>query len=204
MTVGQWPRQSGYDPAPFFEKRTRTDRVCHDSPMNPLRRILSRFRREPSMVGTPPSAWQVSANSSLHAVDFSLRYAEPMNFHVENRMMELGIPTGQIGTGDADYGILHAAFHPQDKIGGSNGAGARLTVDSGVFNPELMAGKSAERVWRKARLRDRLDAVIAHEYEEARGGGHAAALVKGPDTELPIREHARKLLRSMRGEPWTR
>ena len=169
--------------------------------MNPFRRILSRFRRKPGMVGTPPSAWQVSADPSLHAVDFSHRYAEPMDYHVQNPMMELGIPTGQIGTGDADYGILHAAFHPRDKIGGSNGAGARLTVDSGVFNPELMAGKPAERVWPKARLRDRLDAVIAHEYEEARGGGHAAALVRGPDTELPIREDARILLRSMRGDP---
>ena len=179
----------------------RTDRACHDCRMNPFRRILSRFRHRPGMVGIPPSAWQVSADSGLHAVDFSHRYAEPMNYHVENRMMKLGIPTDQIGTGDKEYGILHAAFHPRDKIGGSNGAGARLTVDSGVFNPDLMAEKPAAKVWAEARLRDRLDAVIAHEYEEAKDGSHLTALVRGPDTDLPIREDARKLLRSMRGDP---
>ena len=34
-----------------------------------------------------------------------------------------------------------------------------------------------------------------------RGGGHVAAMKRGPDTELPIREAARELLRSMRGDP---
>ena len=33
-----------------------------------------------------------------HARDFAERYAEPMNYHVENRMMELGIPTDRIRT----------------------------------------------------------------------------------------------------------
>ena len=77
-----------------------------------------------------------------------------------------------------------------------------MVVDSGVFNPDLMAGKPGEKQWATDRLRNRLDAVIAHEYEEARLGGiHAAALKHGPDTALPIREGARKLLRAMRGDP---
>jgi hypothetical protein len=153
------------------------------------------------MVGVPPSARQVSADPALHAVDFSHRYAEPMDYHVANRMMELGIPANRIGSSDVDLGIRHAAFHPQDRIGGSNSPGGRLTVDSGVFNPELMAGNHAAKVWPRSRLRDRLDAIIAHEYEEAQGDGHMAALARGPDTELPIREGARELLRSMRGDP---
>jgi hypothetical protein len=169
--------------------------------MNPFRRLLSLFRRKPGMIGMPPSARQVADDPGLHAVDFSHRYAEPMDYLVSHRMDELGIPSGRIGSSDVDYGIQHAAFHPHDTIGGSNGAGGRLTVDSGVFNPELMAGQHAEKVWPKSRLRDRLDAIIAHEYEEAKGGGHIAALARGPDTELPIRESARKLLRSMRGDP---
>jgi len=168
--------------------------------MNPFRRVLSLFRHKPVMIGTPPSARQVSADPGLHATDFSHRYADLINFHVENRMMEFGIDPNRIGSSDIDYGIRHAAFHPQDTIGGSNGAGGRLTVDSGVFNPDLMFGQHAEKVWPKARFRDRLDAIIAHEYEEAKGLSHVAALAHGPDTELPIREGARKLLRSMRGD----
>ena len=172
--------------------------------MNPLRRILSLFLPRPGMEGTPPSARQIPADPALHAVDFSVRYAEPMNYLVETRMMELGIDPPRIGSGDRDRGIRHAAFHPRDTIGGSNGAGGRLTVDSGVFNPELMARLPAREAWPPARLRDRLDAIIAHEYEEARAGDHVAALARGPDTELPIREDARKLLRTMRGDPLER
>jgi len=168
--------------------------------MNPLRRILSRFRRSADMVGTPPYSRQVFADAGRDAVDFSRRYAEPMNYLVEHRMMELGIPTLRIGAGDPEHGIRHAAFHPYDTIGGSNGPGGRLTVDSGVFNPELMAGTPGQTAWRKARLRDRVDAVIAHEYEEAMCGGHVEALIRGPDTELPIPESARNLLRSIRGD----
>ncbi len=47
--------------------------------------------------------------------------------------------------------------------------------------------------------RDRLDAAIAHEYEEARrGGNHDEALKYAPETELPIAEGGRHILRAMR------
>ena len=59
----------------------------------------------------------------------------------------------------------------------------------------------ADEEWAKSRLRDRLDAVIAHEYEEARRGrSHVEALEHAPETELPIREDARVVLRAMRGD----
>jgi hypothetical protein len=167
--------------------------------MNPFRRIARFFRRKPAMIGTPPSARPVWHDPEAHAADFAARYAEPMNYLVEQRMMDLGIPTGQIGSSDTLHGIKHAAFMPHDRLGGSNGAGGRLTVDSGVFNTELLAGNPGEKQWRAERLANRLDAVITHEYEEAaHGGSHVAALERGPDTDLPIRDGARKLLRAMR------
>ena len=50
------------------------------------------------MVGVPPSRRPaIPTDAAEHALDFSHRYAELMNYHVENRMMELGIPTDQIG-----------------------------------------------------------------------------------------------------------
>jgi hypothetical protein len=65
-----------------------------------------------------------------------------------------------------------------------------------VFNPELLAALPGNTEWAKARLRDRLDATIADEFEEARRGrSHVEALKNAPDTELPVREKARDLLR---------
>ena len=61
--------------------------------MNLLRHLAYFFRRKPGMVGPPPSSRQVPFDSGLHAVDFSHRYFEAIHYHVENRMMELGIPT---------------------------------------------------------------------------------------------------------------
>jgi len=48
----------------------------------------------------------------VHARDFAERYAEPLNYHVEIRMMELGIDPLKIGVGEAEHGIRHAAFIP--------------------------------------------------------------------------------------------
>jgi hypothetical protein len=152
-----------------------------------------------SMIGIPPSARPaVPIDHADHAADFAARYAEPMNYLVEQRMVDLGIPPDQIGSSDRNHGIQHATFMWRDRIGGSNGAGGRLTVDSGIFNSDLMAGLPCESEWRDARLRNRLDAIIAHEYEEARDGSHENALERAPTTELPISEASRKLLHSMR------
>jgi len=153
------------------------------------------------MTGPNPSALAIPTDAADHAADFASRYAEPMDYLVSQRMFDLGIAIGQIGTSDVEHGIVHASFMPHDRIGGSNGAGGRLTVNSGVFNPELLAGGPGELEWAAARLRDRLDAVTAHEYEEATHGSQVAALERGPDTGLPIREGARSLLWAMRGTP---
>ena len=71
-----------------------------------------------------------------------------------------------------------------------------ITVNSGVLNPSLLNGKGS-RVWAKARLRDRIDAIIAHEYEEDRMGSHEAALKHAPKTELAISDGTRRILRAM-------
>ena len=54
--------------------------------MNFIRRIASFFRRKPGMIGTPPSQRPIWHNEAAHARDFAERYAEPLNYHVENRM----------------------------------------------------------------------------------------------------------------------
>jgi hypothetical protein len=167
---------------------------------NPFQRIRNLFRK-PAMIGTPTSQRSMWEDSGAHARDFAERYAEPMNYHVENRMMELGIDPALIGVGDRDHGIRHAAFMPHENDGGGNTPDGRLNLDSGLFNAELFErlGPKASHAYAKARLRDRMDAGIAHEYEESRGGGsHEYAVEHAPDTELPIRREARELARKIR------
>ena len=114
-------------------------------------------------------------------------------------MTELGIQ--DIGMPDLDAGIQWAAFHPHGTIGGSYEPDGRLIADSGVFNLDLLKknySKKASRLFERSRLRDRLDSIIAHEFEEHRNGmSHAAPLKAAPTTDLPISDRARKICRAM-------
>lgn len=115
-------------------------------------------------------------------------------------MHELEIPEDQIGSSDYARGVPWRVFFPNESTGGGNTPGGRISVDSGVLNPRLNAAmndESAQIVWEKSRLRDRIDAAIAHEFEEARLGTHDEALVAAPVTSLPIGEKARLILRAI-------
>lgn len=132
-----------------------------------------------------------------HAEDFAHRYVVAMDYHAASRMLELGIPPEEIGSTDPSRGIRYAAFMPHERTGGGNVPGRRLTVDSGVFNLDLFAdlGPAVSSRWAQSRLRDRLDAIIAHEHTEAVLGDHQRAVDRAAETQLPIREEARRLLR---------
>jgi hypothetical protein len=71
-------------------------------------------------------------------------------------------------------------------------------VNSGVLNPELLKGQKGGRLWRKARLRDRIDAIIAHEWAEAQYVNHEAALEAAARTRLPVSRGAKRSLNAMR------
>jgi hypothetical protein len=92
-------------------------------------------------------------------------------------------------------------------VGGSYAPDGRLIADSGVFNLELLRndyGATASKLFERSRLRDRLDSIIAHEFEEHRNGmDHAAALKAAPDTDLRISKRAREICRAMQ-EGWRR
>src|SRR5271157_2690955 len=153
-----------------------------------------------AMIGTPPSKRSMWHDPSEHARDFAERYAEPINYYVENRMNELGIPIDRISA--RKYGYSHRAFWPEETTGGGNVPGRRLTLDSGVLNNELMANRpEAGEVWAKSRLRDRIDAIIAHEDAESLTGDHDLAEAMAPDATLPITDGARQVLRAIRGNP---
>jgi hypothetical protein len=115
--------------------------------------------------------------------------------YVRNRNRELGIPEHM--NGEPDYGGdgIWRAFNPNGTTGGNNTTG--VSVDSGVLSPELLKGYKVGRIWPKMRLKDRIDAIIAHEYEELIAGGkHAEAVKNAAKTDLPISEEANRLNRA--------
>lgn len=135
------------------------------------------------------------------ATDFSTRNADALERIVRQRMRDVGVPDHLIGDMPLGGGPRRA-FHPQAGDGGGVTVGRGINVDSGVFNPNLLGDPAAggvARTWARTRLRDRLDAIIAHEYEEAIDGSHGAALQNAPSTKLNISPEARRLLRALAG-----
>jgi hypothetical protein len=157
----------------------------------------------PAMIGLPPSARGLTGrpvNIAAHASAVAREWEDVTEAYVQKRMRELGIPDHQIGAPDYERGGIKQAFLPGEVIGGTHGTGRRLFVDSGTLNPQLNAesiGPEASTVWAKSRLRDRIDAVIAHEHLEAQGVPHDEVVQRAPDTELLISENPRRILRSM-------
>ena len=87
------------------------------------------------------------------------------------------------------------AFIARDRQGGSLLEG--IAVNSGCLNPQLLKGKPGARVYARASLEDRIDAIIAHEFEEDRLGSHEAALKHGAKTALPVTDGSRRILKAM-------
>jgi hypothetical protein len=176
-----------------------------------LSRILARLRdalrREkppveppPAMIGLPPSMRPMWHDPAEHARDFSERYAGPINIEVEDRMVQLGIDPLKIGW--RDLGEDHKAFYPDMAEAGNVSPEGRIVVGAGLFNPEKIAeiyGEEAGRLFGDSRIEDRLESIIAHEYEEHRHDmSHVEALKHAPSTELPISDRARAIAEAMK------
>ena len=101
-----------------------------------------------------------------HAQDFAHRWRDKLEEYCTLRMQELGIPDNMNGQPDYDGDGQWQSFDPAGRTGGSNTTG--VVIDSGVLNPDLLKGEKGERLWRRMRLRHRIDAIIPHEYEELR------------------------------------
>ena len=122
-------------------------------------RLIGILRRRFGMVGTPPSARQIPADTAMHAVDYSLRYASDIDLAVAQRMMDLGIEDDRIAMPGGAHDVQWAAFHPLGTQGGNNSPDGRLSVDSGLFNLELLKagyGNEASELFERSRIRDRL------------------------------------------------
>jgi hypothetical protein len=148
------------------------------------------------MIGLPPSARGGRlADPGLHAQQIAQEWADVAESYVRRRNRELGIPEGMNGQPDFAGDGTWQVFDANARTGGQNTTG--VVVNSGVLNPELLKGEKDGRTWPKMRLKDRIDAIIAHEYEELLAGGvHVNALKAAAMTKLPISDEARRLNRA--------
>jgi hypothetical protein len=90
---------------------------------------------------------------------------------------------------------------PTPALAGTSSSGGWWSI-LGIFNPELLTeryGPEVGKIWAKSRLRDRIDAVIAHEVAESIIGTHEGAEALAAETELPVSDGARPILRAMAG-----
>ena len=157
----------------------------------PVRRLL------------PPEP--VPENPAEHAADFAARWVDRLESCVDQRMLAVGVPEDKLGNADFVYRLARRSFIPYLGSGGDATPGYGINTDSGVLNPALMDRHSPPElsfVWRRSRLRDRIDAIIAHEYEEEAGVSHDEAVARAPDTRLSISERARAILRVMAGRSY--
>ena len=163
---------------------------------------MSEEPEPPGMIGEPPAARYpaIPADSAEHAAQSSREWQDVLETYAKRRLRELGIPEEQIGSNDHKHGLVQAAFNPYEGIGGSVGTIGEINLDSGVLNPDLMRkyGTEASEAWEHASVRTRCDNAIAHEYEEGKGVSHDQAIIRTPDTELPISHRARELGRKIR------
>jgi hypothetical protein len=117
-------------------------------------------------------------------------------------MREVGVPEDRIGMIDPDFNYRLSVFHPmQTDGGGVHPPTGRINLDAGLFLPDLLAESMPPEVssfHATCPASVRLDAIIAHEYEERMQGSHEAAEEHAPDTALVIMERARRLLRAIR------
>ncbi len=137
--------------------------------------------------------------------EFADAYQEPLNRVIANRMRQVGVPEEMIGI--QWWGIEAGAFvrYQPPQLGGNirRGTNGRpgINVDPAVFDADApKVGRLP--AWRSASLRQRIDAVIAHEYTEALAPEsvdfHTHALQNAENTSLQISDQARQILREYR------
>jgi len=140
------------------------------------------------MIGLPPSARGLTGRPediAEHASQVAQEWEDVGETYVRKRMKELGIPESQIGQPDYGGDGRWRAFDPHEREGGKNTTGA--VVDAGVLNPDLLKGGKGGRIWPRMRLKDRIDAIIAH---------HTRSYATAACTRRHSRRHRRRNCRS--------
>lgn len=137
--------------------------------------------------------------------DFADRFQDALDRAIGNRMRRVGVPEDMIGI--RYWGVDPGAFvrYYPPRLGGSIRVGTNgkpgINVDPTVFDPDAPKVRDLP-AWRSGSLKDRVDAVIAHEYTGALAPAgcdfHAHALATAEFTHLGIADGPRQILREYR------
>lgn len=138
---------------------------------------------------------------------FSAEYEAELKAAIENRMRQVGVPEEMIGIKGMpfeDQGAFvrtHAQGGAHLRAGSIPGICAGINVDLAVLDEQFPPMYDVPS-WGRATLRDRIDAVSAHEYTEVLAPStiptglpsHRHALENAPRTSLNITPRARQIL----------
>jgi RHS repeat-associated protein len=140
-----------------------------------------------------------------NVADFANTNQDRLSKVIGNRMRHVGVPEEMIGI--EYYGVDKGPFVRYDppQLGGNIRVGTNgkpgINVDPAVFdaNAPKMGNLPS---WKSARVQDRIDAVIAHEYTEVLAPQgvdfHIHALKNAENTPLKISDRARQILKEYR------
>ena len=168
--------------------------------MNPFRRFLSIFRREPpAMIGVPPSRTPPSPPMPPARPRFlpPLRQADELSRR-ESHDEALGIPTTRWAR--FKYGHPHRAFWPEEATGGGNVPGGNPTVESSAFSTSNCSETLVPRyhpAGRRSLCGTASTRSSPTSMPRPAARTHDEAVAKAADTELPISDRARRLLREI-------
>jgi len=138
---------------------------------------------------------------SEDVVDFANRWDTELDAAAANRMRRVGVPEEMIGLSDTPFG---RALETRAAQGGGNlhpdwsgVSHPQLNVDIAVLDARLNASSPT---WARASWKDRIDAVVAHEYAEVlyrhpdMAVRHSHAIQHAAETQLRITDRARQIL----------
>ncbi len=161
----------------------------------------------PSRAPAPGGMTSRSSNQpSTKVAEFAHEYGNDLKVAIGNRMRQIGVPEKYIGINGA-WGVEDGPFDLNSYRGGinlrENTRGNTLPgiqVDLGALDPEFPNMAAVSPTWSTASLKDRVDAVIAHEYTEVVSSqpisqAHYDALKNAANTALNITSKARQILR---------
>lgn len=137
--------------------------------------------------------------------EFYARFRDELGRAVRNRMLRIGVPSAMIGIRfwGVEEGALVRYYPPQ--LGGNIriGLNGQPGINVDVAALDALAPKVHELPhWQTASWKDRVDAVIAHEYTEVlappKFDGHLYAVENAEHTALAVTDTARRILREYR------
>jgi RHS repeat-associated protein len=158
---------------------------------------------------SPPGGMASSGNQYPDEIlDFAERHGDKLSAAIGNRMRQIGVPANMIGmkgVPGVDEGPLVRYLRAQ---GGGNVRPPQygvqqpgINVDYAVLDANFPDIATKSPTWATASLKDRVDAVVAHEFTEVTAPvsigreAHNYAVQHAPNTTLNITERARQILR---------